>query len=206
MRALVTGSNGFIGSFLVEKLLEHGYQVRCLIRKTSNIEWLKSLDVEFVYGELNDISSLQNAVRGADIIYHLGLIDSIDVEARGFAGVYNDGIVLKLDVNVEKEILRMLFIDAAGQLYLNTTPNEVEGIGGESFRLDLEGKVKILEVISFDSGFTIQVGGGSVELRDGTDLYLEAVDDVGYSLSYGLFLHREHLLCVLSLYYYRGAL
>ncbi len=51
MRALVSGSNGFIGSHLVEALKKRGYSVTCLIRKTSNLNWLKGLDVEFVYGD-----------------------------------------------------------------------------------------------------------------------------------------------------------
>ena len=72
VRALVTGSNGFIGSFLVEKLLGEGYDVRCLVRQTSNLRWIKDLPVDFVYGELRQPSTLLDAVRDVDIVYHLG--------------------------------------------------------------------------------------------------------------------------------------
>ena len=71
MKALITGGNGFIGSYLVEALLQRGYDVRCMIRKTSNLQWIKNLDVEFVYGTLSDVSSLEQAVSNIQVVFHL---------------------------------------------------------------------------------------------------------------------------------------
>lgn len=68
---LVTGGTGFIGSHLVESLTENGYDVRCLVRKTSNVSFLKTLDVELTYGDVMNVESLSEAVRGVDIVYHL---------------------------------------------------------------------------------------------------------------------------------------
>jgi nucleoside-diphosphate-sugar epimerase len=71
-KALVTGSNGFVGSHLVEALLSRGYEVSCLVRKTSNLRWIQALKVSFVYGELNDKESLKKSVRDQDFVFHLG--------------------------------------------------------------------------------------------------------------------------------------
>ncbi len=72
MEALLTGSNGFIGSHLTEALLSHGYRVRCLVRKTSNLQWIQALPVEFVYGDVTDFDSLVAVVRNIDVVFHLG--------------------------------------------------------------------------------------------------------------------------------------
>ena len=71
MKALVTGGTGFIGSHLTEALIRKGVQVRCLLRKTSDVKWLKGLPVEFVAGDCSDKTSLEKAVSGVDWVFHL---------------------------------------------------------------------------------------------------------------------------------------
>jgi len=48
---LVTGATGFIGSHLAERLVRDGYQVRCLVRPTSDTTSLDGLDVELATGD-----------------------------------------------------------------------------------------------------------------------------------------------------------
>ena len=67
----MTGATGFIGSHLVENLLERGVHVRCLIRKTSDLKWLRKLPIELVHGDCGDKASLREAVRGVDQVFHV---------------------------------------------------------------------------------------------------------------------------------------
>jgi len=71
LKALVTGGHGFIGSFLVEKLLKENFSVRCLVRKTSDLRWIKDLPVELITGDITESQTLPHAVEGVDYIYHI---------------------------------------------------------------------------------------------------------------------------------------
>jgi nucleoside-diphosphate-sugar epimerase len=76
--SLVTGGAGFIGSNLVRALLERGDDVRVLDNfSTGNRSNLEGLDVEIVEGELRSYERVHNAVRGAEVVYHLGALGSV---------------------------------------------------------------------------------------------------------------------------------
>jgi len=71
VKALVTGANGFIGSHLVERLVQEGVRVRCLVRPTSDLRWLQGLDIEVLRGSLMDPAGVQQAVRDVQVVFHL---------------------------------------------------------------------------------------------------------------------------------------
>src|SRR6476619_2527302 len=77
-KVLVTGGAGFIGSNLVRALLERGDDVRVLDNfSTGNRANLEGLDVEVVEGELRSYERVHNAVRGTEVVYHLGALGSV---------------------------------------------------------------------------------------------------------------------------------
>jgi len=81
MKALVTGSNGFTGSHLVQALEQRGAQVVGLVRKSSNLSRLADSKLQLVYGDITDRTALQSAMQGVDTVFHtaayveLGLVD-----------------------------------------------------------------------------------------------------------------------------------
>jgi UDP-N-acetylglucosamine/UDP-N-acetyl-alpha-D-glucosaminouronate 4-epimerase len=78
MRALVTGGGGFIGHHLVRKLLTDGYHVRVLDNfSTGRRERLEGLDVSVIEGDLRSYERAHAAVRGTDVVFHLGALPSV---------------------------------------------------------------------------------------------------------------------------------
>jgi nucleoside-diphosphate-sugar epimerase len=77
-KVLVTGGAGFIGSNLVRALIERGDAVRVLDNfSTGNRANLAGLEIEVVEGELRSYERVHNAVRGVEVVYHLGALGSV---------------------------------------------------------------------------------------------------------------------------------
>ncbi len=79
-RVLVTGVNGFIGSHLAQLLLERGEEVVGIVRPTSDLRALVPLfdrhgdRLKLVVGDLRTGDGLEEAVRGVEVVYHLGAV------------------------------------------------------------------------------------------------------------------------------------
>ncbi|HWW51483.1 MAG TPA: NAD-dependent epimerase/dehydratase family protein [Verrucomicrobiae bacterium] len=71
MRVSVTGGTGFVGRALVRRLLAQGVSVKVLGRPSERAERLRALGAQVVEGDLEDPGSVERAVQGADIVYHL---------------------------------------------------------------------------------------------------------------------------------------
>ena len=89
----VTGGTGFTGARIVSLLIEHGYQVRCLYRPTSDRASLlrDHPGIDWVQGDVSDAETLVNAMGGVDILVNcvslgLGHADSI-LRAAKEAGI-----------------------------------------------------------------------------------------------------------------------
>ncbi len=75
MKSLVTGASGFLGSWLVKKLISEGHEVRVLHRSSSDLSQLEGLTIEHTIGDVTDLASLHQAMNGIDYVFHLaGLI------------------------------------------------------------------------------------------------------------------------------------
>jgi dihydroflavonol-4-reductase len=76
MKALVTGSAGFIGSNVVRALLRHGHDVRALHLPHEDTRNLRSLglDIEPIAGDITCRSDLERGMKGCDVVFHLAAI------------------------------------------------------------------------------------------------------------------------------------
>ena len=115
---LVTGATGYVGGRLVPKLLEAGYNVRCLVRDPSRLQgrsWLKR--VEVISGDALSPEGLAAAMQGVSAAYYLihgqqgGKIDAErDLQvARNFAQAAEDA-------NIERIIYLGELVDPTANL------------------------------------------------------------------------------------------
>ena len=71
MKAFVTGATGFLGSHVARVLAEQGAQLRLLVRPTSYLRNIDDLDADRVPGDLRDAASIEKALSGCDVVFHV---------------------------------------------------------------------------------------------------------------------------------------
>ncbi|MGA9117814.1 MAG: NAD-dependent epimerase/dehydratase family protein [Bacteroidota bacterium] len=157
MKILVTGATGFIGSHLVGLLLSKGHQVRCLVRKSSNLVWLKDLSVEYVYGDMFDDAALRQAVAGVHYVYHsAGLTKAKTQEEYYQANSEGTRRLLQATAEVAPGLQRFLHVSSQAAAGPSPTrmpideavdPHPITTYGRSKFQSELEcrafdGKVK----------------------------------------------------------------
>ena len=67
---MITGASGLLGGNLAAELRNRRVQVRAIRRRTTKTDHLADLDIEWVFGDLDDPPSLEHAFRGADVVFH----------------------------------------------------------------------------------------------------------------------------------------
>jgi len=111
--AVVTGANGFVGSHLVDLLLENNYKVRCITRKSSNLKWLTGKDIEIFDCGLTDKEGLRNAFLNADYIYHVaGVIKSKKPEGYFIGNVENTRVILETALEFKDTLKKILIVSS----------------------------------------------------------------------------------------------
>jgi dihydroflavonol-4-reductase len=102
MKTLVTGGTGFVGANVVRALLKRGVEVRALVRPRSDTGNLDSLEVELVAGDLRDRGSLEAALDGCDMLYHVAAMYAL--WARNPREIYDSNVTGTINI-----------LEAAGQ-------------------------------------------------------------------------------------------
>ncbi len=128
LKILVTGADGFIGSHLVEKLVNNGYQVRAFVHYNSFNSWgwldqipaniKQNLDV--FSGDIRDPNGVRKAVKDCDIVLHLAALIAIPFSYHS-PNTY-------VDTNIKGTLnLLQAALDSGVQKFIHTSTSEVYG-------------------------------------------------------------------------------
>jgi len=132
MLALVTGGTGFIGSHLIDELLEQGYDVRVLRRHTSTTKLLENKKMSFMVGDLIDKESLVRACQHVDVVFHVAALPRDWGPKKIFFEINFDGTKNLLDACVHNKVSRFVFMSSAAVYGFPKTQQPI----AEDFRKD----------------------------------------------------------------------
>ena len=88
--ALITGGSGHVGANLVRELSSRGYQVRC-IDFDNDHRAFEGFNVELVKGNITDISTLDDAFKDVEVVFHTAAIISLDRKDKNLIRSVNVG-------------------------------------------------------------------------------------------------------------------
>lgn len=110
--ALVTGASGFLGWHVARVLIERGYTVRGLARRAGSIT---DPEIEEVAGDLRDAESLERAVQGCELVFHVAA--DYRLWARDAAEMYRsnvDGTRNLLEATLRAGVDRIVYTSTVG--------------------------------------------------------------------------------------------
>jgi len=117
MKALVTGSTGFVGANLCQVLVERGWSVRALHRASSRLDALKNVPVEHAIGDVTEPNTLSTVMRGCDVVFHVAAVaDYWRQEAQKLYRVNVEGTRAVCQAALGARVSRLVFTSSIASL------------------------------------------------------------------------------------------
>ena len=110
---LVSGGTGFVGSQLVHSLIARGERVKALVRKTSEVTTLQMMGAELVVGDLQNLESLNLAMGGCDVVFHLAAAPDYAPEKVAWS-INHLGAVNMLEAALKQKVQRFVHCSTVG--------------------------------------------------------------------------------------------
>lgn len=119
-KILVTGANGFAGSYIVRRLVESGYRhIFAGVRAASSVEMLKDLEDQVMMTDLDilDLCRLEEVIREVDVVIHAAAIVSFESKLRDNMYKVNvEGTANLVNVCLENPIEKFIHISSVAAL------------------------------------------------------------------------------------------
>ena len=109
---LVTGATGFLGKYVVEELVVHGYQVRAFGRSSKVGRSLENSSVSFFQGDLTKADDVLEACKGMDLVVHAGALSTVWGPWEDFYQTNVLGTKYVLEACRQKGIQRLVYVSS----------------------------------------------------------------------------------------------
>lgn len=125
-KILVTGANGFLGSWVTRALVDEGHEVYALVRPSSDLSELDGVRCKYIHGDVTDVHSLLEAVRDMDSVFHLAGVIAYKKSQRALMDKVNvQGTANVLEVCREFKIRRLVYLSSVVAIGAGYTQDQV---------------------------------------------------------------------------------
>ena len=115
MKVAIIGGTGFVGSHLVDRLVQGGHTPRLLVRAGSESKVERPGDCELVTGDLDDAAALHRCLEGTEaVIYLIGILREFPARGITFEGLQYRGVVDTLNAARQTGVTRVVLMSANG--------------------------------------------------------------------------------------------
>ncbi len=127
---LVTGGAGFIGSHVVDRLIERGEDVRIFDNLSSGNKEFINENAEFIYGDLTDFEETKKALKSVEEVWHIAANPDVRISSQNPDEIYRNNILATynlLEAMREEGINRIIFTSTStvyGEATILPTPED----------------------------------------------------------------------------------
>ncbi|MEE3302174.1 MAG: NAD(P)H-binding protein [Candidatus Neomarinimicrobiota bacterium] len=115
MKVALFGGTGFVGSYIVDELLNHKHKPKLLVRENSEKKLLKPDKCEIILGDLNNPNAMKKTIKSADVvIYSIGLVREFPRKGITFQQTQFEGVKQTVDLAKDLDIKRYILVSANG--------------------------------------------------------------------------------------------
>ena len=123
MKVALFGSTGFVGSYIVKKLISEAFTPRVLIRKASSPKI--TFGCELIYGDIQDKNAVIKTIKGTNaVIYNIGIIRQFPKKSITFKELHFDGLNRCIEIGKSIGVKRFILMSANPYL-LSTLPQRM---------------------------------------------------------------------------------
>src|SRR5260370_37202174 len=171
MLAFVTGATGFLGSHVARVLAEQGAELRLLVRPTSDLRNIDDLNADRVVGDLRDAGSIEKALSGCEVVFHVAADYRLWVRGRDSNEMYRSnvgGTRSLLEAARKQGVRRVVYTSSVATMGFTSNYAAAETLTGDGARphtssvADEESPVSLADMIGHykRSKFMAEQAGG----------------------------------------------